>query len=309
MQLAGLLKISKKAACMFERLEHRIYIETNTYLGVGERMDKDLNQKPHTGDEEKRPDGSQEASNQEETINQHASTYQPEINHPHQEPVQQTEGNSSQNNQSAGSKEKKVNFDFEKSLQETKGIVKDAILRPHSLISSNRSISVETSAIILVLLSLIVGVFGYFALRNIMDNMFGGFGSLFGESIGVDFLFKTMLAWILTFAVGYFSLYFMLSYLGNHKMEHKLLLTKYVIVNIPFVLVFCLVLVFFGLLMIDYFMVMYIFSLMLFGMIHIYLFIVNVKKPKFDLFWLSSGYLFVLILVTYYLAGVELPGF
>ncbi|GEM_PF-5426867 len=272
-------------------------------------MDRDSNQKPHTGDEENRPDESQQASNQEETVNQHASTYQPEINHPRQETAQQTEGTSSQSNQNAGSKKKKVNFDYEKSLNETKGIVKDAILRPHSVVSSNRSISVETSAIILALLSLIVGVFAFFALRNIMENMLGGFGGLFGEAIGAEFLFKTMLGWIFTFAVGYFSLYFMLSYFGNRKMEHKLLLTKYVIVSIPFVLVFCLVLILFGLLMIEYFMVMYIFSLMLFGMIHIYLLIVNVKKPKFDLFWLSSGYLLVLLLVTYYLAGIELPGF
>lgn len=273
-------------------------------------MDKDVNQRP-AGDAENTPNEEEKAtSNQEETINQQASTYQPEINHPQQEPVQQPAGDNVQvSNEKAGSAEKKINFDFEKSLNETKGIVKDAILRPHTLVSSNRSISIETSAIILVLLSLLVGVFAYFALRNIMENMFGGIGSLMGGSIGADFLFKTMLGWILTFAIGYFSLYIMLSYFGNRKMEHKLLLTKYVIVNIPFVFVFCLVLVFFGLLMIDYFMVMYLFSLMLFGMIHIYLFLVNVSKPKFDLFWLSSAYLFVLIIATYLLAGVEMPGF
>ena len=124
-----------------------------------------------------------------------------------------------------------------------------------------------------------------------MENLFGGFGGLFGAEVGINFMFQTMLAWLITFAIGYFSLYVMLHWFGNRKMEHKLLLTKYAIVNIPFALVFCLVFILFGFLMIQYFIVMYVFGLMLFGMIHVYLFLVNVDKPKFDLFWLISGYL------------------
>lgn len=267
-------------------------------------MDKNLNQ---NSDEEKEKVDAHidNGTLEEETINEQASTYQPEINHPNQPVEDQTSGNE----ESEDSKDKKINFDFDKSVKETKGILKDAVLRPHSLINSSRSISIETSAIILLLLSIIVGVFAYFALRGFMDNMFGGFGSLMGGSIGIDFLFKTMLSWVITFAVGYFSLYLMLRYFGNRKMEHKELLTKYVVVNIPFVLVFSVVLVFFGLVMTDLFMVMYLFSLMLFGMIHVYLFLVNVKKPKFDLFWLISAYLLVLIVMTYYLAGIDLFGF
>ena len=141
-----------------------------------------------------------------------------------------------------------------------------------------------------------------------MENLFGGFGGLFGAEVGISFMFQTMLAWLITFAIGYFSLYVMLHWFGNRKMEHKLLLTKYAIVNIPFALVFCLVFILFGFLMIQYFIVMYVFGLMLFGMIHVYLFLVNVDKPKFDLFWLISGYLLVLIVLTYLIAGIEIPG-
>src|SRR5699024_8411383 len=155
----------------------------------------------------------------------------------------------------------------------------------------------------------IIGVLAYFSMQNLLDNLFGGLGSLFGSSdIGISFMFQTMLGWIVTFAVGYFSLYLMLQYFGNRKMAHKELLTKYVTVIIPYVIVFCVVLILFGFLMIDYFMMMYTFSLLLFGMVHVYLFIVNAGKPKFDLFWLSTAYLFVLTVVTYLISGMDMPG-
>lgn len=267
-------------------------------------MDKNNGQQLE-GDYEKGTDEKSTASPQEQTIHQHASTCQEEIQPTHQENVQQPSNVNENQQKETDSKDKKVNFNFDRSLNESKGILKDAIIKPHSVINSNRSISLETSVIIFVFLSFILGVFAYFSVKNLMDNMFGGLGSFFGSSIGIEFLFKTMFGWLVTFAVGYFTLYYMLSYFGNRKMEHKLLLTKYVTVNIPFVLVFCIVFVLFGLLAIEYFMIMYVFGLMLFGMIHIYLFLVNVKKPKFDMFWLSAGYLLVLLVATYLLTGID----
>lgn len=269
-------------------------------------MDKDNNQHPQQNPEQ----GSEENEGvdpQEETEREHASTYQPEIHPPgqHTIPHSDREPENQQSQGGADGEKKKVNFDFEKSLNESKGIFKDAIVKPHTLITSNRSISWETSVIIFVLLSLLVGVFAYFSMQNMMENMFGGLGSFMGAEIEIGFLFRTMLGWLATFAVGYFSIYFMLSYFGNNKMDHKLLLTKYVTVNIPFVSVFLVVFILFGFVIIELFMVMYIFALMLFGMIHIYLFLMNVKKPKYDLFWMSSAYLFVLLIATYYITGID----
>lgn len=270
-------------------------------------MDKDSNQTPPNQEEEPREDSQDPSVAQKDTVNEQASTREAEVNHYGEQPMQESSLVSSEK-KSSSSEDKKINFDFEKSLNETKGILKDAILKPHTLIKSNRTISLETSAIIFVLLAVLIGIVAYFSYRSLMENLFGGFGGLFGAEVGIDFMFKTMLAWLITFAVGYFSLYFMLQFFGNRKMEHKLLLTKYAIVNIPFALVFCLVFILFGFLMVEFFIVMYVFGLMLFGMIHVYLFLVNVDKPKFDLFWLISGYLLVLIVLTYLIAGIEIPG-
>lgn len=259
-------------------------------------MDKNLN--PDSENNENQTE-EEITDPQEETLHQHASTTQPDIHTPHQANMEQS------SNQQETKSRNKINFDFGKSMNESKSIVKDAVFRPHSLIVSNRSISIETSVIIFVILTILVGVSAYFSVKNFMDNAFGGFGSLFGPSIGIDFLFLTMLGWLATFAIGYFSLYFMLSYFGNRKMDHQLLLTKYAIVNIPFVLVFCLIFTLFGFVLIDFFLIMYVFGLMLFGMIHIYLFLMNVDKPKYDLFWLSSGYLLVLLVATYFITGID----
>lgn len=267
-------------------------------------MDKNNDQQLE-GDYEGEREEKSTATPQQETIHQHASTYQEGIQPTHQENVQQSSDANENQQKETNSKNKKINFDFDKSLNESKGILKDAIIKPNSVINSNRSISLETSVIIFVLLSIILGIFAYFSVKNLMDNMFGGLGGFLGSSVGIEFLFQTMLGWLITFALGYFSLYYMLSFFGNRKMEHKILLTKYVTVNIPFVFVFCIIFVLFGLLAIEYFMIMYVFGLMLFGMIHIYLFLANVNKPKFDLFWLSAGYLFVLLVATYLLTGID----
>lgn len=265
-------------------------------------MEKNNNQPPQQGPEQE-SDETTPVDAQEETEREHASTYQPEVQAAKPGGDEEREGE--QDGSTANDIKKKVNFDFEKSLGESKGIFKDAIVNPHTLITSNRSISWETSVIIFVLLSIIIGVFAYFSMQNVMENMFGGLGSFMGADIEISFIFRTMFGWLATFAVGYFSLYFILSYFGNHKMEHRLLLTKYVTVNIPFVLVFLLLFILFGFVMIDLFIIMYVFGLMLFGMIHIYLFLMNVKKAKYDLFWMSSAYLLVLLLATYYITGID----
>jgi hypothetical protein len=267
-------------------------------------MEKDNNERPQ---DEKREEMHSEKveSEQQETEKQHASTYQPAV-----EPTITNSENSGreQEEEQSGNTEtqqQKTKFNFEKSMEESKGIFKDAILKPHSVIASNRSISWETSVLIFAVLSILVGIFAYFAVGNVMDNLFGGLGSFFGGSIGIDFLFMTILGWLATFAVGYFSIYFMLSYFGGNKMEHPLLLTKYVTVNIPFVLVFLIVFILFGFVMMDWFIMMYTFALMLFGVVHIYLFLTNVKKPKYDLFWLSCIYLAVLFVATYLITGID----
>ncbi len=88
-------------------------------------------------------------------------------------------------------------------------------------------------------------------------------------------------------------------------MEHKDLLTKYAIVNIPYVLVFCLVTLFFGLVLIDLFIVTYVFSLLLFGFIHVYLFLALMEKSRYDIFWTLAVYQLVLIAASYYLVGMD----
>ncbi|OZU89390.1 hypothetical protein CIL03_06650 [Virgibacillus indicus] len=201
-------------------------------------------------------------------------------------------------------KENKINFDFGKSVNETKGILKDAILRPHSVVKSNHTISIETSAIILLLLSLIIGICGFLFYKFGFDGLLSMF-----RDIGIMFLITSTLSWILTFAIGYASIYFFLAYLGNRKMSHRELLTKYVIVNIPFTLVFALVILFFGFLLVDLFVITYVFSLMLYGVIHIYLFLVHMDKPKFDLYWLMAGYLLLLTVLSYQLTGIDFASF
>ncbi|MHA6250516.1 hypothetical protein [Oceanobacillus sp. CAU 1775] len=270
-------------------------------------MDKDLNQRP---EDEKEPRVEEQELNtgQNDTVNEHASTQKAEFTHYEERAIDETSMENIEM-KTKSSDSKKINFDFEKSLDETKGIWKDAILRPHSLIKSTRTISIETSIIIFVVLSILIGVVAYFAYRGYLDAVTGGLGGLFAPDVGISFMFQTMIGWLITFAVGYFSLYFMLQFFGNNKMKHKALLTKYTLVNIPFALVFCLIFILFGFLLLDYFFVMYIFGLMLFGMIHVYLFLVNIDKPKYDLFWLISGYLLVLIILTYLVSGINIPGF
>ena len=201
-------------------------------------------------------------------------------------------------------KENKINFNFGESLNETKGILKDAIIRPHSVVKSNHTVSIETSVLILVLLSLIIGLCSFVFYRFGFDSLLSRF-----MDIGIMFIIKITLSWILTFAIGYASLYIFLAYLGNRKMSHRELLTKYVIVNIPFTAVFGLVILFFGFLMVDLFVITYVFSLMLYGVIHIYLFLVHMDKPKYDLYWLMAGYLLLLTILTYQLSGIDFGAF
>ncbi|MEJ8764372.1 hypothetical protein WKU33_00605 [Oceanobacillus sp. HCA-5259] len=117
-------------------------------------MDKNNGQQLE-GDYEKGTDEKSTASPQEQTIHQHASTCQEEIQPTHQENVQQPSNVNENQQKETDSKDKKVNFNFDRSLNESKGILKDAIIKPHSVINSNRSISLETSVIIFVLLSFI----------------------------------------------------------------------------------------------------------------------------------------------------------
>lgn len=126
-----------------------------------------------------------------------------------------------------------INFDFGESVKETKGILKDAILRPHAIVSSTRTIRMETSALILLSLSLLIGICYFLFYKFGFEGML----SLFAD-VGVMFIITSILSWMITFAIGYFSLYLLLMYFGDRKMDHKELLTKYAIVNIPFTLVF-----------------------------------------------------------------------
>ncbi|WP_277680146.1 hypothetical protein [Gracilibacillus dipsosauri] len=197
-----------------------------------------------------------------------------------------------------------INFDFGESVKETKGILKDAILRPHAIVSSTRTIRMETSALILLSLSLLIGICYFLFYKFGFEGML----SLFAD-VGVMFIITSILSWMITFTIGYFSLYLLLMYFGDRKMDHKELLTKYAIVNIPFTLVFCLVILFFGFLMVDLFVVTYVFALMLYGVIHIYLYLVHMRKPKFDLYWTIAGYLLVLIVATHLLNGIDFSAF
>lgn len=198
----------------------------------------------------------------------------------------------------------KINFDFGKSLNETKGILKDAIIRPHSVVKSNHIIGIETSILILLILSIIIGLCNFLFFKFGFDGLL----SMFTE-IGIMFLITGTLSWIITFAAGYLSLYMLLKFLGNAKFSHRELLTKYAVVNIPFAAIFCLVICFFGFLMIDLFVITYVFALMLYGVIHIYLFLVHINKPKFDLYWTMAGYLLVLTVLTYMLNGIDFSSF
>ncbi|MCC2250968.1 hypothetical protein JUJ52_13465 [Virgibacillus sp. AGTR] len=198
----------------------------------------------------------------------------------------------------------KINFDFGKSLNETKGILKDAIIRPHSVVKSNHIIGIETSILILLILSIIIGLCNFLFFKFGFDGLL----SMFTE-IGIMFLITGTLSWIITFAAGYVSLFMLLKFLGNAKFSHRELLTKYAVVNIPFAAIFCLVICFFGFLMIDLFVITYVFALMLYGVIHIYLFLVHINKPKFDLYWTMAGYLLVLTVLTYMLNGIDFSSF
>lgn len=214
------------------------------------------------------------------------------------------EENNSDNSDQPKELKSKSNFDFGKSINETKGILKDAIIRPHSVVKSNHIIGIETSAMILLILSIIIGICNFIFFKFGFDGLL----SMFTE-IGIMFLITGTFSWIITFAIGYFSLYALLTFFGDAKLSHRELLTKYVVVNIPFAAVFCLVILFFGFLLIDLFVITYVFALMLYGVIHIYLFLVHVKKPKFDLYWTMAGYLLVLTIVTYYLNGIDFGSF
>ncbi|WP_018930610.1 hypothetical protein [Gracilibacillus lacisalsi] len=197
-----------------------------------------------------------------------------------------------------------TNFDFGESVKETRSILKDAILRPHAIVSSSRTIRIQTSGLILLALSLLIGICTFLFYRFGFDGLL----SMFSD-IGFMFAIRSIFSWVITFAVGYFSLYLLLLYTGNRKMDHKELLTKYAIVNIPFAIVFCLVILLFGFLMVDLFVITYVFALMLYGVLHIYLFLVHMKEAKFDLYWTIAGYLLVLIVATYVLNGIDIATF
>lgn len=201
-------------------------------------------------------------------------------------------------------KQSKVNFDFKRSVEETKSIFLDALLRPHSVVASNRSIGIETSGILLALFSLLITISAFLFYQYGFD----GFLSWFAD-IGVGFFFKVFFSWLVTYAIGYFSLYLFLTYLGEAKRSHRELLTKYVVVMIPFTVIFCLVILFFGFVLVDLFVITYALSLMLYGVIHVYLFMVNMKQPKFDLFWMMAAYLLLLTVATYLVAGFDISAF
>ncbi|MDX8047176.1 hypothetical protein SH601_14385 [Gracilibacillus sp. S3-1-1] len=201
-------------------------------------------------------------------------------------------------------KKSAMNAAFKKSVKETQSILLDSILRPHAVISSNRAISMQTSGLILVVLSLLIGICTFLFYRFGFEGLLSYF-----STVSFTLIFSTALSWIITFAVGYFSLYLFLLYAGNKKMEHKQLLTHYAIVNIPFAIIFCLVTLFFGFLLVDLFVLTYLFSIMLYGVLHIYLFMVHMEKPKFDLYWTIAAYLLILIAATYLLNGFDMTNF
>ncbi|MFD1414892.1 hypothetical protein [Oceanobacillus jeddahense] len=264
-------------------------------------MEKDDKQQEENVEEEY----SKSASEGGETVEPGAEeeTQQPgsetnEVNTPTQ---QQAEGLNETNQEE---KTKNSQFDFQESFNEIKGIALDAVLRPNTLIHSSRAIKVETSLIIFALLAVLVSVCHYLFYRYGFDGLFYFLGD-----INFTFVLKTFVSWLITFAIGYFSLYILLKQFGNKTMEHKDLLTKYVIVNIPFVLVFCLVTLFFGFVLIDLFIVTYVFSLLLFGFIHIYLFLALMEKSRYDVFWTLTAYQLVLIIASYFLVGVDFGAF
>ncbi len=202
-------------------------------------------------------------------------------------------------------KSSSININFGESVKETKGILKDAILRPHAIVSSSsKTIRIETSALILLSLSLLIGICTFLFYKFGFDGLL----SMFSD-VGVMFMITSIFSWIITFAIGYFSVYLLLRYAGNRQMDHKELLTKYAIINIPFALVFCLVILFFGFLMVDLFVITYVFALMLYGVLHIYLYLVHMKEARFDLYWTIAGYLLLLIIATYLLNGFDMSTF
>ncbi|GAB2567785.1 hypothetical protein [Gracilibacillus alcaliphilus] len=233
--------------------------------------------------------------------------YQQTVNEETTDRKEQTEKNTAgqEGQQADGQEKKKIgNFDFAESMKEAQGIALDAVLRPHKVVASNRSIKIETSGIILAVLALLISISSFLFYKYGFDGLLSYF-----EDVGFTFALKTFFAWIITFAVGYFSIYLLLKHFGNRDMAHKELLTKYAIVSIPFALVFCLVILFFGFVMVDLFVITYVFALMLYGLMHIYLFLVHMRKSKFDLYWTMMGYLLFLIVVTYLLNGMDFSSF
>ncbi|GEN88514.1 hypothetical protein [Oceanobacillus sojae] len=240
-----------------------------------------------------------EEIDQAEVFNEGAPD-QAETNDIHADQSQQGEAQSSATVTEQPKKEKTSQFDFQESFSETKGIALGAILRPGALIHSSRAIKVETSVIIFALLAVLISVCHYLFYKYGFDGALSYF-----SDINFTFFLKTFVSWLITFAIGYFSLYILLKHFGNRSMEHKDLLTKYAIVNIPYVLVFCLVTLFFGLVLIDLFIVTYVFSLLLFGFIHVYLFLALMEKSRYDIFWTLAVYQLVLIAASYYLVGMD----
>ncbi|MCT1905395.1 hypothetical protein [Oceanobacillus sojae] len=268
-------------------------------------MEKD-DKKQEENVEEK---NSQPAPNEEKVNEETGQTEIPDQDAPDQAETNNIQTDQSQQGEAQTSataaeqpkKEKSSQFDFQESFNETKEIALGAILRPSALIHSSRAIKVKTSVIIFALLAILVSVCHYLFYKYGFDGLLS-----YLSDISFTFFLKTFVSWILTFAIGYFSLYILLKHFGNRTMEHKDLLTKYAIVNIPYVLVFCLVTLFIGLVLVDLFVVTYVFSLLLFGFIHVYLFIALMEKSRFDIFWTLAVYQLVLIVASYYLVGVEL---
>ncbi|WP_066196178.1 hypothetical protein [Gracilibacillus timonensis] len=219
-----------------------------------------------------------------------------------QEPVHETqaEQEGGEEQKQASKESNSLNFDFAASMKETKGIALDAIIRPHKVVSSGQSVRLETSGLILLVLALLISICSFLFYRFGFDGLLSFF-----EDVGFVFVLTTFFSWVITFVIGYLSVYLLLRYFGDRMMDHKQLLTQYAIVNVPFALVFCLVILFFGFLMVDLFVITYVFALMLYGLLHIYLFVVNMKQPKYDLYWTMTGYLLFLIVVSYLLTGID----
>ncbi|GGP15612.1 hypothetical protein [Oceanobacillus neutriphilus] len=268
-------------------------------------MEKDDKKQEENAEEKNtQPAPNEEKVNEETGQTEIPDQYAPgqaETNNIQADQSQQGEAQASATAAEQPKKEKSSQFDFQESFNETKEIALGAILRPSALIHSSRAIKVETSVIIFALLAILVSVCHYLFYKYGFDGALS-----FLSNINFTFFLKTFVSWILTFAIGYFSLYILLKHFGNRTMEHKDLLTKYAIVNVPYVLVFCLVTLFIGLVLVDLFMVTYVFSLLLFGFIHVYLFLALMEKSRFDIFWTLAVYQLVLIVASYYLVGVEL---